>query len=71
MKNKYIIATRAVRYDVDEIIQSIRDIDNDPTMVVTDEMVWDLVDGWIQEDMRSEFSRHDISWKDENGEDIS
>ena len=71
MKNKFIIATREIRYSVDEIKQSIRDIDNDPTMQVSDDMVWDLIDGWVQEDMRAEFSRHDIRWTDEDGLELN
>lgn len=67
MDNRKIIVHRTFTYDVGEIIQSIRDINNDPELNVPDQEVWDLVSEWADEDMRSPASRHDITWTDEDG----
>lgn len=67
MDNRKIIVHRTFTYDVGEIIQSIRDINNDPELNVSDQEVWELVSEWADEDMRSPASRHDITWTDEDG----
>jgi hypothetical protein len=70
MENKYIKATRTFSYDVQEIVQSIRDINNDPELRVSDDEIWNLVSEWVYEDMRSPASRHELIWTDEEGNEI-
>ena len=70
MENKYIKATRTFTYDVQEIVQSIRDINNDPELRVSDDEIWGLVSEWAYEDMRSPASRHELIWTDEEGNEI-
>lgn len=70
MKNKFIVAQRTFTYNVEEIVNSIRDINNDQTLEVSDEEIWDLVSEWVYEDMRSPMSRHDLTWVDEDGNDL-
>jgi len=70
MKNKFIVAQRTFTYNVEEIVNSIRDLNNDPTLEVSDEDVWDLVSEWVYEDMRSPMSRHDLAWVDEDGNNL-
>lgn len=70
MKNKFIVARRTFTYNVEEIVNSIRDINNDQTLEVSDEEIWDLVSEWVYEDMRSPMSRHDLTWVDEDGNDL-
>lgn len=65
-----IVCQRTFTYDVEEVKNSIRDINNDPKMKVSDEEVLDLVSEWAYEDMRSPASRHDITFVDEYGEEI-
>lgn len=67
---KYIIARRTFTYNVEEIINSIRDMENNPTLEVSEEDVWDYVESWVYDDMRSPATRHDISWVDENGNEL-
>lgn len=70
MKNKFIVARRTFTYNVEEIVNSIRDVNNDQTLEVSDEEIWDLVSEWVYEDMRSPMSRHDLTWVDEDGNDL-
>ena len=70
MENKYIKATRTFTYDVQEIVQSIRDINNDPELRVSDDEIWGLVSEWSYVDMRSPASRHELIWTDEEGNEI-
>lgn len=70
MQNKYITATRTFTYDVQQIIESIREINNDPELQVSDNEIWGLVSEWAYEDMRSPASRHELIWTDEEGNEI-
>lgn len=70
MKNKFIVARRTFTYNVEEVVNSIRDINNDQTLEVSDEEIWDLVSEWVYEDMRSPMSWHDLTWVDEDGNAI-
>jgi hypothetical protein len=65
-----IICQRTFTYDVKEVKDSIRELNNNPKMKVSDEEVWELVYGWAQEDMRSAPSRHDLTFVNEDGEEI-
>lgn len=68
--SRKIVVTRTFTYDVDEVKQSIRDINNDPELNVSDEEVWDLVYEWAYEDMRSPASRHDMTFTDDAGNPV-
>jgi len=68
---KKIICQRTFTYDVEEVKNSIRDINNDPKLKVSDEEVWNLVYEWAYEDMRSAPSRHDITFVDEDNKEIN
>lgn len=65
-----IVCQRTFTYDVEEVKNSIRDINNDQTLEVSLEEVWDLVYEWAYEDMRSAPSRHDLTFVDEDGKEI-
>jgi hypothetical protein len=65
-----IICQRTFTYDVEEVKNSIRDINNDPTLEVSFEEVCNLVYEWAYEDMRSPASRHDLTFVNENNEEI-
>jgi len=69
MSNK-IICQRTFTYDVEEVKNSIRDINNDPTLDVSLEEVWDLVYDWAIEDMASPATHHDLTFVDEDNEEI-
>ena len=67
---KKLVVTRTFSYNVQEVMNSIRDINNDKDMKVTLDDVWELVSEWAYEDMRTPASRHDMVWKDEKGNEI-
>lgn len=68
MDSKFITATRVFTYNVESIISDIQSGDSE--MEVSDEEIMDIVDQWIEDDMRSPISRHELIVKDENGEDL-
>ena len=65
-----IICQRTFTYDVKEIKEAIRELNNKPKMKVSDEEVWDYVRDCAYEDMRSAPSRHDLTFVNEDGEEI-
>lgn len=68
---KTIVVTRSFTYDVEEVKRSIREINNDPALEVSDDEVLDLVNEWAYEDMRSAPTRHDMVFLDEDGSPIN
>lgn len=68
---KYVVAHRTFTYDVEEVRQSIKDINNDQDLNVTDTEVYDLINEWVYEDMRSPASRHDLRLTDEDGNELN
>lgn len=67
---KYIIARRTFTYNVEEIIQIVRELKDDPDYSVEEEDIWAVLDEWVYDDMRSPMSRHDLSYVDENGNEL-
>ena len=68
---KTIVVTRTFTYDVDEVKRSIREINNDLALEVSDDEVLDLVNEWAYEDMQSPATRHDMVFLDENGSPLN
>ena len=66
-----IICQRTFTYDIKEIKDSIRELNNNPKMKVSDEEALDLIYSWAYEDMLSAPSRHDLTFVNEDGEEIS
>lgn len=65
-----ITATRSFTYDTEKIKDTIRELNNDPNMEVSDDEAMDYINGYIEEDMRSPLCRHDVIVVDEDGNDI-
>lgn len=61
---------RTFTYDVVAAKESIREINNDPALEVSDDEVLEMVSEWAYEDMRSAPSRHELIFQDENGEEL-
>lgn len=61
---------RTFTYDVASVKESIRELNHDPELEVSDDEVMDLVSNWAYEDMRSEPSRHELIFQDEDGNDV-
>lgn len=67
---KYVVAHRTFTYNVEEVRNSIREINNDPNLVVNDDEIYSLINEWVYEDMRSPASRHDVRLTDEDGNEL-
>jgi hypothetical protein len=67
---KRIRVTRSFSYDVSEIVDSIKELNNDPSLEVNFDEVMQLVNTWAMEDFTSPISRHDLVFMDENGEEL-
>ena len=67
---KRINVIRTVSYDVAEIVDSIKELNNDPSLEVRFDEVIELVNTWAGEDLTSPISRHDIVFMDENSEEL-
>ena len=67
---KRINVVRTFTYDVDNIVDSIRELNNDPSLDVSFDEVMELVNTWAREDHTSPVSRHDLVFMDENGEEL-
>jgi hypothetical protein len=61
---------RTFTYDVESVKESIREINNDPGLEVSDDEVMEMVAEWAYEDMRSAPSRHELIFQDEDGNDV-
>jgi hypothetical protein len=65
-----ITAIRSFTYDTEEIKDTIRELNNDPNMEVSDDEAMDYIDGHIEEDMRSPLCRCEVIVMDEDGNEI-
>jgi hypothetical protein len=67
---KRINVIRNFSYDVAVIVDSIKELNNDPSLEVNLDEVIQLVNTWAIEDFTSPISRHDLVFMDENGEEL-
>lgn len=67
---KRINVVRTFTYDVDNIVDSIRELNNDPSLDVSFDEVMELVNTWAREDLASPVSRYDLVFMDENGKEL-
>lgn len=67
MDTKRIIVTRTFTYDVEEIKKEW--VENHGTEATEDDII-EQIQGWVEEDMRSPLSRHDLVWVDDEGNEI-
>lgn len=67
---KRITVMRSFSYDVSEIVDSVKELNNDPSLEVNFDEVMQLVNTWAAEDLTSPISRHDLVFMDENGEEL-
>lgn len=73
MNIKYVVAKRAFTYGIDEIIESLSEINGIPKDEVRIADVLGMIDEWAYEDLRSPVSRHDLSltYLDAEGNEIN
>lgn len=67
METKYITVTRTFTYDVEKMKKEW--VENHGTEATEDDII-EQIQGWVEEDMRSPLSRHDLVWLDDEGNDI-
>jgi len=58
---------RTVTYDVQSVIKDLEELEVEPIDLET---VMNYITDWVEEDMRAPISRHDITYLDENGQEL-
>ena len=58
---------RSITYDVPAVIKDLKEMDVDPIDIDT---VIHYITEWVEEDMRAPISRHDLTYLDENGQEL-
>jgi hypothetical protein len=62
-----INVVRSITYDVPAVIKDLEEMDVDPIDLDT---IMHYITEWVEEDMRAPISRHDITYLDENGQEL-
>lgn len=68
METNYIVVQRSFTYDVEKIKKEWAENHNGTEP--TDEEILNLVEEWVEEDMRSPLDRHSVLWTDDVGNEI-
>jgi hypothetical protein len=58
---------RSVTYDVAGIVDSLKELGEEEIDI---DKVMEYIEDWVEEDMRAPISRHDITYLDENGQEL-
>jgi hypothetical protein len=58
---------RTVTYDVQSVIKDLEEMEVEPIDLET---VMDYITEWVDEVMRSPLSRHELTYLDENGQEL-
>jgi len=58
---------RSITYDVPSIVDSLKEMGEEDINI---DSVMEYIEEWVSDDMSSPISRHDITYLDENGEDL-
>lgn len=58
---------RTITYDVPAVIKDLEEMNVDPIDLDT---IMNYITEWVEEDMRAPISRHDITYLDENGQEL-
>jgi hypothetical protein len=62
-----INVVRSITYDVPALTKDLEEMGVDPIDLDT---IMDYIAEWVGEDMRAPISRHDITYLDENGQEL-
>lgn len=57
---------RSITYDVPSIVDSLKEMGED----INIDSVMEYLEDWVAEDMASPISRHDVTYLDENGQEL-
>jgi hypothetical protein len=58
---------RSITYDVPSIIDSLKEMGEEDIDI---DSVIKYIQDWVEEDMRAPISRHDLTYLDENGQEL-
>lgn len=58
---------RTISYDVSAVVKDLEEMEVDP---IDFDTVIKYITEWVEEDMRAPISRHDITYLDENGQEL-
>lgn len=58
---------RSITYDVSKVVEDLKEMEVD---LIDLETVMNYIAEWVEEDMRAPISRHDITYLDENGQEL-
>ena len=58
---------RSITYDVFKVVEDLKEMDVDPIDLDT---IMHYITEWVEEDMRAPLSRHDLTYLDENGQEL-
>ena len=58
---------RSITYDVPAVIKDLKEMNVSPIDLDT---IFHYINEWVEEDMRAPISRHDITYLDENGQEL-
>ena len=59
---------RSITYDVPSIVDSLKGLMGEEDINI--DSVMEYIEDWVSEDMASPISRHDITYLDENGQEL-
>lgn len=62
-----INVVRSITYDVPALTKDLEEMGVDPIDLDT---IMHYITEWVEEDMRAPISRHDITYLDENGQEL-
>jgi hypothetical protein len=62
-----INVVRSITYDVPSIIDSLKEMGEEDIDI---DSVIKYIQDWVEEDMRAPISRHDLTYLDENGQEL-
>ena len=58
---------RSITYDVPSIVDCLKEMGEEDINI---DSVMEYIEDWVSEDMASPLSRHDITYQDENGQEL-
>jgi hypothetical protein len=59
---------RSITYDVPSIVDSLKELMGEEDINI--DSVMEYIEDWVSEDMSAPLSRHDLTYLDENGQEL-
>jgi hypothetical protein len=61
---------RSITYDVQSVIKDLEELGVETEWATNLDTIMHYIAEWVEEDMRAPISRHDITYLDENGQEL-